>query len=442
MTSELPLAAPRSHMAPADHAMFDRWQQRRRGDAPRGTKRIAALSEHLGDPHRHLDAIHVVGTDAKTSTTIMIGALLRALGVSTGETISPHLERINERIRINGASVDDAALAKVGRRIDEKLPDIQRSLGESVTFFEMVTAAAFSLFAEHNVMAAVVEAGIGGVGDATSVLAARTVVLTPVGRDHPELGDTYEAVTREKAGVITPGATLVMAGQNAQVRGAAALVAEERGCQVVRAGVDFDVVSRQASTAGQMVEIKGLGAFGARAWLPVHGAHQAANAAVAVAAVQSHLGVDRIDADAVTAGLAAVEIPGRSEIFSSGQTTFVLDGAHDEKSAIALASVVEEMNSAAPIVAVVGSGTGRDAGRVVQHLPCAGAVATCAGARGAAPAEEVAEQLRHLVDEVRCVPDPASAIDVAARLAGPGGVVVVTGSLHLVGAVRGSIASG
>jgi len=442
MTPELPLAAPRSRMAPADQAMFERWQQRRRGDAPRGTKRIAALSEHLGDPHRHLDAIHVVGTDAKTSTTIMIGALLRALGVSTGETISPHLERINERIRINGASVDDAALAQVGRRIDEKLPDIQRSLGESVTFFEMVTAAAFALFAEHNVTASVVEAGIGGVGDATSLLAASTVVLTPVGRDHPELGDTYEAVTREKAGVITPGATLVMAHQNAQVRSAAAQVAGERGCQVVRAGGDFGVVSRQTSATGQMVEIKGLGAFGVRAWLPVHGAHQAANAAVAVAAVQSHLGMGRLDADAVTAGLADVEIPGRSEIFVSGHTTFVLDGAHDEKAAIALASVIEEMDSAAPVVAVVGSGIGRDPGRVAKHLGCNQAVATCAGARGAAPAEDVAEQLRHVIDDVRCVPDPVAAIDVAARLAGPGGVIVVTGSLHLVGAVRGTIASG
>lgn len=413
------------------------WQSRRRGQSPRGSKRMVTLCEQLGDPHRRFDSIHIVGTDAKTSTTLMIGALLRALGVTTGETISPHLERVNERIRLHGASLTDEQLGHQAQRVDAMLATVEQRLGESPTFFEAITATAFATFAGHGIDTAVVEAGIGGVGDATGMLGAGTVVLTPVGLDHSELGATLAEVAREKAGVAPPGASVVVAAQRPEVHAVVTTMAEERGWTLRRAGIDFGVITRRPVAAGQMVGLRGLGDLRVHAWLPVHGAHQAANAAVALATVQAHLGVDDLDHEPIRAGLRAVRIPGRAEVVHVDGVPVIIDGAHDPTAAGALAAVVGEIAGGRPVTAVVGSSGDRDPASVVGRLPgCAHIIATGATTPGAQPATDVAERCRALAPCVATVDDVALALERALRCARPSGVVVVTGSLYLAGVAR------
>lgn len=412
---------------------------RRRGRMPRGTHRMEALCRSLGSPHAAVPAIHVVGTDGKTSVARMITALLQAAGVHAGETTSPHLEHPGERLRIAGRAIDDGALAAAGAALQAAMPEVERQVGQPATFFEAVTALALRTFADADVEVAVVEAGIGGVGDATNVVTSTVAVVTPIGLDHAELGADLEAVAREKAAVVEPGGVLVAGPQRPQAAAAVEAVATERGARLLRIGDDAGVRWRRAGPDGQVVSLRGLDGLTVQAWLPVIGAHQAVNAATALVAVQAFLGSRELEPSVVREGLAAVAIPGRVELVRRpGEAEVVLDGAHDALAVDALVNALRELPPAGRCVVVLGVGGGRDAVHLVQRLRGVAAtfVVTQAGSPTSAPAADVAARVIAAGVEVIETADPQGALAVAQRLVGPGDRLIVTGSLHVVGDVR------
>ena len=397
----------------------------------------------LGSPQAAFPAIHVVGTDGKTSVARMITALLHTAGVHAGETTSPHLQHPGERLRIGGRAIDDGALAVAGAALHAAMPEVERQVGQPATFFEAVTALALRTFADADVELAVVEAGIGGVGDATNVVTSAVAVVTPIGLDHAELGADLEAVAREKAAVVEPGGVLVVAPQPPQAAATVEAVARERGARLVRIGDDAGVRWRRAGPDGQVASLRGLDGSTVQAWLPVIGAHQAVNAATALVAVQAFLGPQELDPSVAREGLAAVALPGRVELVRRpGEAEVVLDGAHDTLAVEALVTALGERPPARQCVVVLGVGGGRDAARLVERLREVATtfVVTQAGSPTSTPAADVAARVVASGVEVIETADVQGAMAVAQRLVGHGDRLIVTGSLHVVGAVRSLLA--
>lgn len=412
---------------------------RRRAAAPRGDDRARALCEALDSPHLAVPAIHVAGTDGKTSVVRIVAALLAALGVRAGDTTSPHLQDVRERIRVAGRPLADARLTAACAPLPAALTEAERRVGEPPTFFDAVTAVALWALADAAVEVAVVEAGIGGAGDATNVVQGRVAVLTPIGLDHPELGTSHAEVAAEKAGIIQPGGVVVVGAQVPAAATAIARAAGARGATLPQAGRDFGVRARRATADGQVVDLCGLRGSRLRAWLPLLGAHQAANAATALAAVQAFLATTRLPVHRLRRGFAAARVPGRVELVRRpGTATVVLDGAHDPLAVRALLATLRELAHPGPRVVVLGVSGGRDPVALAAPLRELGAlvVTTAASAPGATPAERLARRLWCGGVAALPVPGPGRAVEEATRLAGARGLVVVTGSLHLVGEAR------
>ncbi len=421
-----------------DEELLDTLVHRRRGRAPRGTHRMAALCHALGAPQAQLRTVHVVGTGGKTSIVRTMSSLFTALGVTCGETTSPHLQHASERIRLDGHAVRPELVAARWRDLQQAIAVAESRTGESVTFFEAVTALALRLFADRQVDVAVVEAGIGGVTDATGVLASDVVVLSRVGYDHPELGVDLAQIAREKAGVASPGGVLVCSAQDPAAAEAIEEVVAERAATLLRAGRDFGVDTRRPAPGGQQVGLRGLDGSGIRGFLPLRGAHQAANAAVALAAVQTLLGTTDLDPVRLRTGLAAVDVPGRVEVVTRRDAAdVILDGAHDIDAMSALARCLVESAPGRPITVVFGVGGQRSPEPLLERLRRLDArlIVTATATPQAMPVEELERRARADGVDAIAAADPALAIRRATELTPADGVIVVTGSLHLVGAV-------
>ena len=379
-----------------------------------GLDRMHRLMTALDTPHERFDAIHVVGTNGKSSTVRMIAALLRRHGVRTGAYLSPHLVSFAERIRIDDADVGDAEFAAAVARAAGAAAMVDRTLGEDdrVTQFEALTAAAFSEIARQGAEAAVVEAGLGGRYDATNVLTAGVVVLTNVGLEHTRwLGPTVSDIAREKLAVLDEHATLVLgADLHPDAEAEAKMAAARRGATVVRAPAEPDP------------DVPALGALGA---------FQRGNFATACAAARAFIG--DLDPAAVRTA-AATLVPGRFQVVAERPAT-VLDGAHNAGGMQALAGSLETFLRGRPLVAVLSVLDDKDAAAMLSALLplCARAVYTTnANPRALSPAT-----LASLAGQVAAVPaelepDPHRAVRRARALAGPEGVVLATGSIYLV----------
>lgn len=313
-------------------------------------ERITALLDLLGNPQRAYPSIHLTGTNGKTSTARMIDAVLGAFGLRAGRYTSPHLASVTERIALDGqpatperfvAAYDD--VAPYAELLDGKAAE---SGGDPLTYFEMTTAMAFAAFADAPVDVAVVEVGLGGRWDATNVLEAQVAVATPIALDHTALlGDSVDRIAAEKADIVHAGATLVTAVQPPEAAEPLLRRAAEVGATVAREGMEFGVLGRSVAVGGQMLSLQGLSGRYDEMFLPLHGAHQAQNAAVALAAVEAFLGGDRdrqIDPDAVREGFSRVSSPGRMERVRTSPTV-MLDAAHNPA---AMAVTVEALNEA------------------------------------------------------------------------------------------------
>src|SRR5688572_18653896 len=341
--------------AEVEDALLSRWPETRMEPS---LDRIRAFTDLLGDPQRTYPVIHLTGTNGKTSTSRMIDTLLRSLDLRTGRFTSPHVERMNERISIDGEPLGDEEFVAAFNDVAPYLELVDREQEHPLSFFETVVAMGYAAFADAPVDVAVVEVGMGGTWDATSVADAQVAVVLPVAIDHAQyLGDTPADIALEKAGIIKPGSFAVLAEQRPEVAELLMRRAAEVGATVVREGLEFGVVSRVPAVGGQMVSLQGLRARYDDVFLPLYGAHQAQNAAVALAAVEAFAVSGEqsqpLDAELVRAAFAEVTSPGRLEIIRRSPT-ILLDAAHNPHGAEAVAAALEDSFTFSPLIGVVG----------------------------------------------------------------------------------------
>ena len=332
-------------------ALLARWPENR--IAPT-LERIQALVDALGSPQLSYPTIHIGGTNGKTTTSRMIDSLLFSMGLRTGRFTSPHLETYRERIAINGEPIDPKELIFTYNDIAAYFDFIDSKFDNPVSFFEAVTALAFAAFAEHPIDIGIIEVGMGGEWDATNVIKADVSVITPIGLDHMEyLGNTLVEIASTKAGIIKEGGFAVLAQQEPEVAVELLLKAAEVGADVAREGLEYSVLSRAVAIGGQLLTIQGLKGVYDEIFIPLHGKHQASNAAAALVAVEIFFGENELDIDAVREGFAQVRSPGRCEVIHR-DPTIILDAAHNPHGSIALVETIESEFTFDEIIGVVG----------------------------------------------------------------------------------------
>ncbi|MCL2516229.1 MAG: bifunctional folylpolyglutamate synthase/dihydrofolate synthase [Microbacteriaceae bacterium] len=405
------------------------------------TRRAA---EVLGDPQKAYPVIHLTGTNGKTSTSRIAESILRAYGLRTGLLTSPHLERFNERILIDGEPIADEALA---RNWDEIRPYIEIVDAELVaagrarlTFFEVVTVLGFACFADAPVDVAVIEVGMGGEWDSTNIADGTVAVITPVSLDHVGvLGDTVAEIARTKSGIIKEGATVVTAVQDPSVMREIEAKAAAVGASVVAQGRDFDVTATSVAVGGQLIEVRGTAAAYDGLFLPLYGDHQAQNAAVAIAAVEAFIGggAQPLTGELLEDGVAGATSPGRLQLIGT-EPTVIVDAAHNPAGAQTLHAALGTYFDFDEVAFVLGILKDKDAHGIVDQLAPDAAliIATQSHSDRARSSEELAEDVyewtHERVDEVEDLGDAIEAARAWA-LEGEKRAVVVTGSITLVG---------
>ena len=425
-------------------ALTARWPEHR--VAP-SLGRVLALTELLGDPQRAYPVIHLTGTNGKGSTAAMIESLLRADGLRTGRFTSPHVSNVTERITIDGAAISeerfDAAWLEIAPYV--AMIDERRIDGVPMTFFEIITAMAYSAFADAPIDVAVVEVGLGGTWDATNVADAGVAVVTPIDIDHAHLlGDTVTKIATEKAGIIKPGAHAILAGQ--PVEAAQVLLARcaEVGALPQREGIDFGLIDRHLAVGGQLIRIMGAEGPVDDVFLPLHGAHQAANAAQALAAVEAFLGLKALNPDVAREGFAQVRFPGRMELVRRSPAV-VLDAAHNPHGARAAAAAVTEAFGFTPLIGVVAVMADKDARGLLttfEEIMNQVVITQVASTSRGMPAEQLGALAAEIfgADRVQVVPRLDDAIETAVTLAEEEGFgapgVLITGSVVAIGEAR------
>ena len=425
-----------------EKALLARWPESR--IAP-SIERIAALVDILGSPQLTYPTIHVGGTNGKTTTTRMIDALLFAHGLRTGRFTSPHLETYLERIAINGQSIDPKELIFSFNDIAAYLDLMDEKFEHPISFFEAITALAFVAFAEHPIDVGVIEVGMGGQWDATNVVDADVSVIMPIGFDHMEyLGNTLHEIASTKAGIIKENGFIVLAQQEPEAAKELIRKAAEVGADVVREGIEYSVTSRAVAVGGQLLTIQGVNETYEEIFLPLHGRHQASNAAAALVAVEAFFGDQPLDIDAVRAGFASVVSPGRCEVVHR-DPTIILDAAHNPHGAKALAETLRSEFNFDEIIAVVGILGDKDAAGIFKELePIVDHVIVTQSSSERAMASSDVEKIASSVfgvDRVFETQDLFQAIDKAINdsvrpLSEATVGVVITGSVVTVGQAR------
>ena len=320
-------------------------------------ERIAALVDLLGSPQLTYPTIHIGGTNGKTTTSRMIDSLLFEMGLRTGRFTSPHLENFTERIAINTQSIDAKELIFSFNDISAYLDLMDSKFDTPISYFEALAALAFAAFAEHPIDVGVIEVGLGGEWDATNVVDADVAVIMPIGLDHMEyLGNTLSEIAKTKAGIIKEGSFVVLAEQEPEAAKELLKKAAEVGADIAREGLEYSIDSRAVAVGGQLISVTGLRGHYDEIFLPLHGRHQASNAAAALVAVEAFFGDQDLDIDAVRAGFANVTSPGRCEVIHR-DPTIILDAAHNPHGAQALAQTIASeftFDEVTGVVAVLG----------------------------------------------------------------------------------------
>ncbi|ALQ30609.1 dihydrofolate synthase [Arthrobacter sp. YC-RL1] len=410
--------------------------------------------EILGEPQKACPVIHITGTNGKTSTARMIESLLRAHDLRTGRYSSPHLVSVTERISVDGEPVSEETFVRVWDEISPFLEIVDAELDERgetrLTYFEAVTILAFAIFAEVPVDVVVLEVGLGGITDATNVADGDVSVITPISLDHTDLlGDTTELIAQEKVGILKPGGYLVSSVQ--PVDAADVLLARARELEVRTAfeSLDFKLLDRQIAVGGQLLSIQGQAATYDEIFLPLFGAHQAQNAAVALAAVEAFLGGGEreLNADLVREGFAQASSPGRLELVRTAPSILV-DAGHNPDGIRVSAEAIRESFGFSRLVLMVGILQEKDAeamlytmreeyGDLVEDL-----CITQSSSPRAIPAGELANMALAAgwpEEDIHVTEDLEDAIEWSVGRAEAGndlsGGVLVTGSITLVGEI-------
>jgi dihydrofolate synthase/folylpolyglutamate synthase len=414
--------------------------------------RIAALVDLLGSPQRCYPVLHIAGTNGKTSVARMLDALLSGMGLRVGRYTSPHLQQVTERISVDGTPISSERFVEAYHDIEPYVALVDAGSPVPMSKFEVLTGMAFATFADTPVEAAVVEVGLGGSWDATNVADAMVAAITPVAVDHVNyLGSDIEGIAAEKAGIIKPGSVAVLAQQPPEV--ARVLAARSVGVDatVAREGMEFGVLQRDVAVGGQQLKLQGLGGVYDQIFLPLHGAHQSRNAALALAAAEVFFGAganSSLDVDAVRDAFASVTGPGRLERVRTAPSVFI-DAAHNPHGAHALAAALREDFSFRRLVAVVGVMRDKDARGILAELEPVidEVVVTVSSSARAMDINDLAEAARDVFGEARLrvqrrLPDAIEAAIASAaegatdpdRISGAG--VVITGSVAMVGEAR------
>ena len=333
-----------------EQALLKRWPETR--IAPT-LERIAALVDALGSPQLTYPTIHVGGTNGKTTTARMIDSLLFEMGLRTGRFTSPHLESYLERISINGQPIDPKAMIFSYNDIAAYLDFMDSKFDTPISFFEAMTALAFAAFAEHPIDVGVIEVGMGGEWDATNVVDADVSVIMPIDLDHTEyLGSTISEIAKTKAGIIKEGGFVVLAQQQPEAAVELLKKAAAVGADIAREGVEYVIESRAVAVGGQVLTIKTPKDTYEEIFLPLHGKHQASNAAAALVAVEAFFGDQELDYEAVFAGFANVQSPGRCEVLHR-DPTIIIDAAHNPHGAKAITETIQNEFTFDEVIGVV-----------------------------------------------------------------------------------------
>jgi dihydrofolate synthase/folylpolyglutamate synthase len=410
-----------------EHASYDKTG---RVESP-SIEPIATLCGAMGDPHLAQPVIHITGTNGKGSTAEMITRLLVAQGLTVGTYASPHLERINERIKRNGEPISDEEFAEVIAGV----ADVEGITGVRPTYFEAVTAAAFRWFADVAVDVAVVEVGMLGRWDATNIVDAQVAVVTNIALDHTEFaGPTTVDIAREKAGIIKPGSAAVI-GETDPVL--VRIFRDEGGATTLVRGDDFETVDNSLAVGGRSVDMRTPTTIYTDVFVPLHGAHQGDNASVALTAVETFFASPLAD-DVVHEGFANVSMPGRFEVLGVQPLT-IIDGAHNPPGADVCASVFfEDFQPEGRRILIIG--TLRDPVEMVAALRAdefdVVHACTAPSPRGVAGAD-VARAARELgCDEVYVHDTVEAACEAALRSADADDAILACGSIYVAGAAR------
>lgn len=393
---------------------------------------MRALVGVLADPQESYCVIHVTGTNGKGSTSRMITELLRTSGLVVGTYTSPHLQRVNERIAIDGEPIGDDDLADVITAIAR----VEPLSGIVPSYFELLTAAALLWFAENAVDVAVVEVGLLGRFDATNVCDADVAVVTNVGRDHTDgTGEWRQAIASEKAGIIGSHTTLVSGVTAPDLRAILESEGPERALFVDR---DYEVVDDRPAIGGRTIDVVTPWGRHEEVFVPLHGLHQSDNAACAITAVEAFF--DReLDDDLVHEAMAAVVVPGRFEVVAHSPLV-ILDGAHNPDGARALATTLHaEFDLAGRLVMVLGMLEGRDVHEMLTAFDVARAdlvIVTRPDSPRAIPAEDLAAVARAMGVMVEQIDDVATAVQRAVDVSTGDDAIVIAGSLYTVGTAR------
>jgi dihydrofolate synthase/folylpolyglutamate synthase len=403
---------------------------------------ITVLMERLGRPDRAYPIVHIAGTNGKGSTAAFLEAILRDAGFRTGLNTSPHLERINERIRINGEEVSDKSFAETFARVREVIEELLASgrLRAHPTYFECVTALAFEVFARERVEFAVVEVGLGGRLDATNIVRPQVSVITRIDFDHENyLGHSLREIAKEKAGIVKAGVPVATAAQLSEVRELLRARAQELHARIVDVGEAFgleyeSVEEIRARAVARELATGETFALGPR--LP--GRFQLLNALNAVAAVRllQERGY-RITNENIEQGIRSAEWPGRLERLQTGPDVY-LDGAHNPGAARELAQFLEENFARRRVYMIFGAMRDKSVDEVAGMLfPLASEVIfTQPGTPRAVSAKRLAEMAGHHAARYTVIRDAEEALESALAKARPDDAVFVTGSLYLVGQLR------
>ena len=435
-------AENRERLAAIENALLARWPETR---IQPSLDRISLLCDALGSPQISYPTIHIGGTNGKTSTTRFIDSLLFAHGLRTGRFTSPHLEDFRERICINGEMIGAEELIFNYNDIAAYFDFVDSKLPNPISFFEAVTGLAMAAFSEHPVDVGIFEVGMGGQWDATNIIQPTVTVITPIGMDHMEyLGNTIEEIAETKAGILKEGAFAVFTNQEPEVAKIPLARAEELGVDVAREGIEYEVMSRQMAVGGQLLTIRGTKDVYSDIFLPLHGKHQAANAAAALVAAEAFFGDQHLDLDAVKSGFAAATSPGRFEIVRRDPTV-ILDAAHNPHGARTLANTLQEEFTFGRVIAVVGVFADKDAAGIFNEIKDVidGVIVTQSSSPRALPADQLAKVARAFIDNDRIFVEPDLKVAIEKAIADGSHPledetvgVLITGSVITVGEAR------
>ncbi len=442
--------APPPSLSVVESILNARWPETR--IAPT-LDRISALLDLMGNPQHAYPVIHIAGTNGKTSVSRMVDALVSRMGLRAGRFTSPHLQRVTERISVDGAPIDDdryvAAYSDVAPYIDLVDKASAGSGGVPLSKFEILTAMAFAAFADAPVEVAVVEVGLGGTWDSTNVVTPAVAAITPIGIDHTDyLGGSIAEIAANKAGIIKQDTVAVIGRQQGEAMDVLLRRAVKMDATVARFGSEFAVLERSVAVGGQALTLQGLGGVYGDIFLPLHGAHQAENASLALAAVEAFFGAGvgkQLDVAAVQDGFAGAASPGRLERVRTSPTIFI-DAAHNPHGATALAAALASEFSFTRLVGVLAVMADKDVRGILTALSGSfdEVVVTVNSSPRSMPVADLAELARAAFGEgrVHTAERMEQAVALAVDLAqadpelAPGSGVLITGSVVSAGDAR------